>query len=165
MPVSSLSFLPAILCLAAALALFGRDRHEKQIVRLRMQKLRGSLEYEQLYYLLRAARDQGVETVIVHPEAILIRFIESRFSQIEYNLHDGGLGGLGCDQLFVLACLVGEDMIDLAVRSRYRLLRHRQILPSGYERISYEYRITLAYRAEWRERAARRLAEQMINAD
>lgn len=120
-----------------------RER-EKELYR--MEALRASRLYKDLYPLIQQASCRDVEQVRVERERVSISLVQPSGLLGIYDLRQAGHPRMSRIRARVMAEVIAEDIPLLLDRRKYSLRRYRVIRPNGKTDYCYLYTIRIPYK-------------------
>lgn len=120
-----------------------RSRERMLVVRLRKSEIYGHIYPE----LLRAGK-RAVETVVLRPEGISLRFLQPVGDTLTCSFEALGFDPMEQVPLYALAQAVAVDLPCLRDEKCYTLVTHRERQPDGTPWDWYEYAISTEYKDE-----------------
>ena len=140
--------------LAGSAALWISLAHDIRLHGKTVARLKTTAVYTAVSPMLRRHRNDLVESVTVHPDAVCVRLLIPTGGESRFTFGRHGMDSLSPETLRALAVTVSEDLPELGNMQHYRLQTHADLLPEGQKREWYEYTIRPRYRAAMLRRAA-----------
>ena len=132
--------------LLAAFGLFMADERRRQHELLRMERMRGSALYYQLYPLVRYARRYSLDRVRVERDRVIFYGVCPPGRIGEFSLSQHGFRPMTAERTRALAQVLAEDLPALQAASHYRLRRYWVARPNGMRDYGYVYEIRSGYK-------------------
>lgn len=119
---------------------------ERQKELYRMEALRGSRLYKDIYPLIQRAATRDLDQVRVERDRITFTLVYPAGTLGVFELRQTGHLQMSRIRTRVMAEVIAEDIIILQDRRKYRLTRYRVIRPNGTVDYSYLYTIHTRYK-------------------
>lgn len=144
--MQSLAYFLLLAVLAAGLLLLGRYYRERQKEIYRMEALRGSRLYKDIYPLIQRASVRDLDQVRIERDRITITQVYPPGSLGIFELRQAGHLQMSRIRTRVMAEVIAEDIDILQDRGKYTLKRYRIIRPNGKVDYGYLYTIRTPYK-------------------
>lgn len=145
--------------LAAAIFMLRIYHRERQKELYRMEALRASRLYKDIYPLIQQASTRDLDQVRVERDRVSFTLVYPPGTLGVFDLRQAGHWQMSRIRTRVLAEVIAEDIFILQDRGKYSLRRYRVIRPNGAMDYSYVYTIHSHYKDAIL--AARRLEERI----
>jgi len=132
--------------LILAIVMLIQDRCSQARELLRMEKVRGSKMYQEIYPLVVKCRARPVDQVRIERNRILFTSMSPPGVICSFSPTDKGYRILSIDNTRALAEVMAEDMDILKDKDKYRFTRYRIIRPNGNMDYGYLYTMRSAYK-------------------
>ena len=131
---------------AAAFILLGVYYRERQKELYRMEALRNSRLYKDIYPLIQRAAGRDLDQVRVERDRITFTLVCPPGTLGVFELRQAGHYQMSRVRTRVMAEVIAEDIAILQDRGKYTLTRYRIIRPNGAVDYSYLYTIRTRYK-------------------
>lgn len=137
MGFGTLFLCAAGLIAAFALLIYDARRHQHEL--LRMERMRGSALYYEIYPLVLHARRYVLDRVQVERDRVIFYSMYPPRKIGEFSITGSGFRPLTRERVRTLTLLLAEDMPALQENGHYRLKKYRMIRPNGIRDDGYLY--------------------------
>lgn len=132
--------------LGTAIALFLNDRRVQRVMAVRLEKMRNSAVYQELYDIICRCRRRYVEQVRIRPECVEFVLLLPPGRRVVYSLEARGHRPLSPERQQTLCRLMIQDYPLLCDKARYTLRKEKRPLPNGGTEPEYVYTINTRYK-------------------
>ena len=144
--MQTLAYIALFAALAASLCLLARYHRERQKELYRMETLRSSRLYKDVYPLSQRAACRDVEQVRVERDRVTITLVRPAGTLGIFELRQAGHFQMSRTRTRVMAEVIAEDVDVLQDRKKYSLRRYRILRPNGTTDFGYLYTIRTPYK-------------------
>lgn len=137
-----LLFVCAVVCVLLMQKLYREKQRQKALI----NRMRKSEIYGHLYPQLVRCNARHVETLIVRPSGLAIRFLQPVGDTLRCSFDALGFDDMDQVPLYALTQAIAADMPILQDKSHYRLLTHHEKHMDGEPWLWYEYAIQTRYK-------------------
>ena len=141
-----LAFAASVIAFVAAIYLLLYCRRERQKELLRMEALRDSRLYKDLFPLIQEASSRDLDQVRVERSRVTVTLVYPPGTLGVFDLHQYGHFQLSRTRTRVLAEVIAEDLDILQETSKYSFARRRVIRANGSVDYSYVFTIRSSYK-------------------
>ena len=144
--IQALLWLLAIGLIVAAVCLLRIDKRETDLIKLRLEKMRGTDLYYELYLKLRRASKSCIELIEVNQSQVWVKYFSPQMGEMHYDFAQRGFKRLSIEQVQALALLIETEHPMLKDRAKYHFRRAKMIKLNGKKTYIYSYMIRSDYK-------------------
>ena len=138
-------FLCGTLLLSAFILLWADERRHQHDL-LRMERMRMSALYYEMYPMVQYAREHDIDRIRVERDRVTFYGVRPAGRMCEFNLTERDYRPLNKERTRALTLLLAEELPILQSNACYKLRRYKVTRPNGIKDDGYLYTIRSAYK-------------------